>query len=129
MQRPGTMAPPPRPDPTSRQTSNTSSNMTNGTTATSSSENWESYSDASELDHERDMRDVYPPKTLGHSGRKIPAAYSHMAPPPNKMRTQNYYQPGTTVQMADENHYIMGERLASVEGSEGAWSTEAEETY
>lgn len=42
----------------SRQTSNTSSNMTTGTTA-SGSENWETYSDVSEAEPERDIRDAY----------------------------------------------------------------------
>jgi Ase1/PRC1/MAP65 family protein len=120
VQQPMSMAPPPRPDPTSRNTSNTSSNLTNGTTATSSSENWESYSDASELDHE-----PYP-KSQGYPSQRMQTAYGHMAPPPSKMRMQNYAQ---NIHMADENQYVQGERLTSVEGSEGAWSTEAEETY
>lgn len=119
----GAMAPPPRTDPTSRQTSNTSSNMTSGTTATSTSENWESYSDVSELDHE------YPQKSHGFPAQRAPAAYGRMGPPPSKTRAQNYHQSGAAMHMADENHYMMGERLTSVEGSEGAWSTEAEETY
>jgi Ase1/PRC1/MAP65 family protein len=119
------MAPPPRPDPTSRNTSNTSSNITNGTTATSSSENWESYSDASELDHDRDP---YQAKSHGYPVQRAPAPCNRMGPPAAKTRTQTYHQ-GGTINLADENHYLMGERMASVEGSEGAWSTEAEETY
>lgn len=65
--------------PASRQTSNTSSNLTTGTTA-SGSENWETYSDASELEHDRDG---YYIKGTG----KRTAPYGHMAPPP-KMRLQ-----------------------------------------
>ena len=123
--QPQTMAPPPRPDPTSRQTSNTSSNMTTGTTATSASENWESYSDVSELETERNM---YNSRPQAAADKRHPAGHGHphMAPPVPKQRLQNYHQ----VYMPDENHHpMMGERLASVEGSEGAWSTEAEETY
>ncbi|ETN42139.1 uncharacterized protein HMPREF1541_04080 [Cyphellophora europaea CBS 101466] len=124
------MAPPPRPDPTSRQTSNTSSNMTNGTTATSSSENWETYSDVSELEPDRDGRDTYYPNRYDPAPpRRTQAAHSHMGPPPPKMRPQGYHPAPATIHITDENHYMMGERLASVEGSEGAWSTEAEETY
>jgi Ase1/PRC1/MAP65 family protein len=122
-QRSNIMAPPPRPDATSRQTSNTSSNMTTGTSATSASENWESYSDASELENDGD---AYYSKMQSQS-RRPQGAYSHMAPPPAKMR--NYQHAPGMLHVADENHYGHGERLASVEGSEGAWSTEAEETY
>ncbi|EXJ78593.1 hypothetical protein A1O1_08994 [Capronia coronata CBS 617.96] len=56
--RPHPSAPPSTMSATSRQTSNTSSNMTNGTTA-SGSENWETYSDGSEMEPERDVRDTY----------------------------------------------------------------------
>ncbi|KPI35097.1 Anaphase spindle elongation protein 1 [Cyphellophora attinorum] len=129
-QHPQMMPPPPRPDPTSRQTSNTSSNMTTGTTATSTSENWESYSDVSELESERNAYGMRPNPTA--TNKQHPAAYTHahMAPPVAKQRLHNYHQTQTMVYLADENHRPpMGERLASVEGSEGAWSTEAEETY
>ena len=97
--------------------------MTNGTTATSTSENWESYSDASELDH-----DSYQAKSHGYPVQRAPAPYGRTGAPPAKTRAQNYNQAGT-IHLADENHYMMAERLASVEGSEGAWSTEVDETY
>nr|KAK5447601.1 Microtubule bundling protein [Exophiala xenobiotica] len=51
----------------SRQASNTSSNMTTGTTATSGSENWETYSDASEMEPERDVRETYYSKVHAHA--------------------------------------------------------------
>jgi Ase1/PRC1/MAP65 family protein len=53
----------------SRQISNTSSNMTTGTTA-SGSENWETYSDASEIEPEQDVH-------AQHSQSTYPQAYSH----------------------------------------------------
>ncbi|KAL6249414.1 Microtubule bundling protein [Rhinocladiella similis] len=103
---------PPAPPSTnqSRQTSNTSSNMTTATTA-SGSENWETYSDASEMEPERDVRDTYYSKvhsattsTLGMSVNphhnltgKRPGAGAgtfagQMAPPPAKMRMPNQQQ-------------------------------------
>ncbi|KAG9791519.1 hypothetical protein KCU88_g919, partial [Aureobasidium melanogenum] len=51
----------------SRQTSNTSSNLTTGTTA-SGSENWETYSDGSEMEPERDVRDTYYSKMQASAG-------------------------------------------------------------
>ncbi|KAJ9643771.1 Microtubule bundling protein [Knufia peltigerae] len=94
----------------SRQTSNTSSNMTTATTA-SGSENWETYSDASEMEPERDVRDTYYSKvhasttnTLGMSvnphqnlngkrpGTAGGAFAGQMAPPPAKMRMPNQQQ-------------------------------------
>ncbi|EHY53093.1 Anaphase spindle elongation protein 1 [Exophiala dermatitidis] len=52
---------------TSRQTSNTSSNLTTGTTA-SGSENWETYSDGSEMEPERDVRNTYYSKMQASAG-------------------------------------------------------------
>lgn len=97
----------------SRQTSNTSSNMTTGTTA-SGSENWETYSDASEMEPERDVRDTYYSKVhaaaaattnaLGMShnlnGKRPmtasgqPSFAGQMAPPPAKVRMQMQMQNG-----------------------------------
>lgn len=100
----------------SRQTSNTSSNMTTGTTA-SGSENWETYSDTSEMEPEREVRDGYYAKV---NGKRMAGAhpYAHMAPPP-KMRMHD------RIEERDEN-VMVGAR---VEGSDAAWSTELEETY
>jgi len=122
----GQMLPPPA--PASRQTSNTSSNMTTGTTATSASENWETYSDASELEPDRDARDAYfsqmQMKAQGNAGKRVAAGYGHMAPPPAKMRlhpAQIYGHGHQRIEEQDENR-------SRVEGSD-SWSTEAEETY
>ena len=119
------MAPPPV--PMSRQTSNTSSNMTNGTTvASSASENWETYSDASELEPERDAREMYYSKgNQVQGGKRGAGAYGHMAPP-SKMRMHAVQR----IDKGDENRF-MGHQVPSearVDGSD-AWSTEAEETY
>lgn len=105
------------PPPASRQTSNTSSNLTTGTTA-SGSENWETYSDTSELDPERDGREAYYAKLQGINGKRMAGGhpYGHMAPPP-KMRMQERIEEGA------ENT-----RLNSVT-SDAAWSTEADDTY
>ncbi|KAJ9653690.1 Microtubule bundling protein [Neophaeococcomyces mojaviensis] len=97
--------------PASRQTSNTSSNLTTGTTA-SGSENWETYSDTSEMEPERDARDAYYAKV---SGKRVGGPYGHMAPPP-KMRMHG------RIDERDEN-------AVRVNGSDTAWSTELEETY
>jgi hypothetical protein len=91
----------------SRQTSNTSSNLTTGTTATGS-ENWETFSDASELEPERRYEQHY--KGL---------SYGHMAPPPAKRhrfheRIEEGNENSKTIVMADR---------------EPSWSTETEETY
>ena len=86
--------------PASRQTSNTSSNLTTGTTATGS-ENWETYSDASELEPDRDGCYVKGSKRSG-------APYGHMAPPP-KMRMQ-------------ERTDIRDENVIRVNGSDAAWT-------
>ena len=93
--------------PTSRQTSNTSSNLTTGTTATGS-ENWETYSDTSELEPERDTKE-------GYHGKRVGGPYGHMAPPP-KMRIHG------RIDERDEN-------TMRVHGSDAAWSTELEETF
>ena len=118
----------PPPPPASRQISNTSSNMTTGSTATSASENWETYSDVSEIEPERDPRQAFLSKVQMHvssNAEKRAAEYGHMAPPPAKMimhAAQIYNQADHGFQQQDENR-------SRVEGSEGAWSTEAEETY
>ena len=116
----------PPPAPASRQASNTSSNLTTGTTATSASENWETYSDASEAEPERE---AYYSKMQMHAsgpaGKRPATGYGHMAPPPAKMRmhpAQIYDHPDQRMDEPDENR-------SRVEGSEGAWSTEGEEVY
>lgn len=96
--------------PASRQTSNTSSNLTTGTTA-SGSENWETFSDASEAEAERDARDAYHTKVYG---KRTGGPYGHMAPPA-KMRVQE------RIEERDEN-------AVRVNGSDAAWS-ECSETF
>ncbi|KAK5085726.1 Microtubule bundling protein [Lithohypha guttulata] len=96
--------------PASRQTSNTSSNLTTGTTA-SGSENWETYSDASEFEPDRDGRDAYHVKA---HGKRTGGAYGHMAPPP-KMRVHD------KILEQDEN-------MMRLNGSDAAW-TECSETF
>ncbi|KAF7505552.1 hypothetical protein GJ744_000632 [Endocarpon pusillum] len=74
--------------PISRQISETSSNLTTGTTA-SGSENWETYSDASQIEPETDAQDVYYAKVRAMNPTKRPGdGYGMMAPPP-KMRMVN----------------------------------------
>lgn len=133
----------------SRQTSNTSSSMTTGTTA-SGSENWETYSDVSELEPERDVRDTSYSKVHSHATTTNALGMHHnlngkrpmtapgggdgtsagqMAPPPAKMRIQNPHQgyhPQQYSEMSNENIQIHGVR---VDGSDTAWSTELEESY
>ncbi|KIW33955.1 uncharacterized protein PV07_00766 [Cladophialophora immunda] len=140
----------------SRQTSNTSSNMTTGTTA-SGSENWETYSDGSDMEPERDLRDAYysakvhahnpMANALGTSynsnGQKRPttaagaagggAAFSgQMAPPPAKNHHTGYQT--SQYRHAQERFREMSDENAHsgvvrVEGSDAAWSTELEESY
>jgi hypothetical protein len=130
----------------SRQPSNTSSNMTTGTTA-SGSENWETFSDGSEMEPERDVRDNYYAKVQQHQGvgttnalgmnpnfngkRPLTAhggERSHvgqMAPPPAKIRmhaNNPHYQQQQFREMSDEN-------IRRVDDSDAAWSTEVDETY
>jgi len=131
----------------SRQPSNTSSNMTTGTTA-SGSENWETFSDGSEMEPERDVRDNYYVEPQHHqvasttnalgmnpnlNGKRPLTAHgdrSHagqMAPPPAKIRmhTNNphyQHQQQQFREMSDEN-------LRRVDDSDATWSTEVEETY
>ena len=97
--------------------------MTTGTTA-SGSENWETYSDGSELEPERDAREMYYSKV--HTTGKRAAGdhgYGHMAPPP-KMRVHERIEEG------DENTRVgLGIASSRVEGSDAAWSTEQEEAY
>ena len=93
--------------PASRQTSNTSSNLTMGTTA-GGSENWETYSDASELEPDHDPRTASYSKTNG----KRPG--THLAPPP-KMRVHD------RIVEHDEN-------AVRINGSDAAWS-ECSETF
>lgn len=96
--------------PASRQTSNTSSNLTTGTTA--GSENWETFSDTSEMETEREGRDVYYSKV---HGKRTAGAYAHMAPPA-KMRVQN------SIIESDEN-------AMRINGSDAAWCTDDTETF
>ncbi|KIW82238.1 hypothetical protein Z517_05265 [Fonsecaea pedrosoi CBS 271.37] len=140
----------------SRQTSNTSSNMTTGTTA-SGSENWETYSDVSDMEPERDLRDTYySSKTLGHNpmanalgpnyntnGQKRPvtaagppaggtAFAGQMGPPPAKNHHTGYQS--SQYRHAQERFREMSDENAHcgvvrVEGSDAAWSTELEESY
>lgn len=130
----------------SRQASNTSSNMTTGTTA-SGSENWETFSDGSEMEPERDARDNYYAKVQQHQGLGTTHALgmnpnlngkrpltahggerSHvgqMAPPPTKIRmhaNNPHYQQQQFREMSDEN-------IRRVDDSDAAWSTEVDETY
>jgi len=98
------------PQPASRQTSNTSSNLTTGTTA-NGSENWETFSDASEREAERDTRDAYHAKVYG---KRAGGTLAHMAPPP-KMRVQD------RIDERDEN-------TVRINGSDAAWS-ECSETF
>jgi protein regulator of cytokinesis 1 len=100
---------------TSRQTSNTSSNLTTGTTATGS-ENWETFSDASELEPER--YDHYGKPHAANGMRVIGTHnYGHMAPPPKRRMHER-------IDEGDENSktIVMADR-------EPSWSTETEETY
>jgi len=117
-------APPP---PISRQISNTSSNMTSGTTASGSlSENWETYSDASDLEPERDARDAYHAKVHAAAGKRVAGshAYGQMKAPPLKTRHHDRIDEG------NENARVgLGITQTRVEGSDAAWSTEMEETY
>ena len=151
---------PPAPPSTivSRQTSNTSSNMTTGTTA-SGSENWETYSDASEMEPERDLRDAQqarfqiqaPHSTAnplassvhGGNGQKRPLSVvtvpGSMAPPPAKhdqytgSNSFNQSQYGRGLDQQQERFREMSDENAHaavrVEGSDAAWSTELEESY
>ena len=96
--------------PVSRQTSNTSSNLTTGTTI-GSSENWETYSDASEVEAEHEAREAYHSQVYG---KRAGGPYGHMAPPP-KMR-------------APERVDGCAENTTRVDGSDGAWS-ECSETF
>lgn len=100
---------------TSRQTSNTSSNLTTGTTATGS-ENWETFSDASELEPER--YDHYGKLHTANGMRVVGTHnYGHMAPPPKRRMHER-------IDEGDENSktIVMADR-------EPSWSTEAEEAY
>ena len=108
----------------SRQTSNTSSNMTTGTTATSASENWETYSDASEIEPDRDAFYRQQTHAGNNAGKRAAAGYGHMAPPA-KMRMH----PGQIYNPSDQRIEEQDENRSRVEGSEGAWSTEGEEIY
>lgn len=130
----------------SRQPSNTSSNMTTGTTA-SGSENWETFSDGSEMEPERDVRDNYYPKAQHHqavsttnalgmnpnlNGKRPLTAHGgernhvgQMAPPPAKIRlhaNNPHYQQQQFREMSDEN-------IRRVDDSDATWSTEVEEAY
>ena len=100
--------------------------MTTGTTvASSASENWETYSDASELEPERDAREMYYSKVhQAQGGKRGGGANGHMAPPA-KMRMHTVQR----IEEGDENRFMAQQASgeARVDGSD-AWSTEAEET-
>jgi protein regulator of cytokinesis 1 len=99
----------------SRQTSNSSSNLTTGTTATGS-ENWETFSDASELEPER--YEHYKGLHAANGMRVVGAhSYGHMAPPPKRRMYER-------IDEGDENS-----KTNTMEDREPSWSTEAEETY
>jgi hypothetical protein len=130
--------------------------MTTGTTA-SGSENWETYSDASELEPERDVRDAHHPYSHGQishvsanplalgqsiNGQKRPMANvaGAMAPPPAKHH--NHAQPngfsrsqyGRGPDPQQDRYREMSDENAHsagvrIEGSDAAWSTELEESY
>lgn len=124
----------PPPSMTSRQASNTSSNLTTGTTA-SGSENWETYSDNSEIEPDRDGRNMYYSKVhvaaggTKHVGPVHAFAYGQqnmsMAPPP-KTRMHMHHQ--ERIEEGDEN-LLLGAGQVRIEGSDAAWSTEQEEVY
>ena len=102
------------PPPASRQISETSSNLTTGTTA-SGSENWETYSDASQIEPETDARDVYYAKVRAANPIKRPAeGFGMMAPPP-KMRMINQV---SLVEQGDE-------RAVRIEGSDAGWTDDS----
>jgi len=124
----------------SRQASDTSSNLTTGTTA-SGSENWETYSDTSELEPERDVREAYFAQArhapAGHGDangglkRAAPAGgvglphAGHMGPPPPKLAKTRPYPETRMEEAGDENRMMVAN--VRVEGSDTAWSTEVEE--
>lgn len=98
------------PPPISRQISNTSSNLTTGTTA-SGSENWETYSDASQIEPEPDAREVYYSKVRAANPSKRPGeGYGMMAPPP-KMRIVHQDS--------------MMEQGVRIEGSDAGWTDDS----
>lgn len=103
---------------TSRQTSNTSSNLTTGTTAMGGSENWETFSDASELEPERydHYKGVHAANGMRVIGTHV-YGHGHMAPPPKKRMHER-------IEEGDENStaIVMADR-------EPSWTTETEETY
>jgi Ase1/PRC1/MAP65 family protein len=102
------------PPPRSRQISNTSSNLTTGTTA-SGSENWETYSDASQIEPETDARDVYYAKVRAANPTKRPGnGYGMMAPPP-KMRMVNQ----------DSGMEHGDGRGIRIEGSDAGWTDDS----
>jgi Ase1/PRC1/MAP65 family protein len=102
------------PPPISRQISETSSNLTTGTTA-SGSENWETYSDASQIEPESDARDVYYAKVRAANPSKRPGdGFGMMAPPP-KMRMVNQE---LRVQHGDD-------RVVRIEGSDAGWTDDS----
>lgn len=140
----------------SRQTSNTSSNMTTGTTA-SGSENWETFSDGSELEPERDVRDTYQNKVQHHhqnislvstttnalgmnhnlNGIRPVTAYGNstasfsgqMAPPPPKMRMHANNPHSHSQPRHGQFRDVSDENARRIDDSDAAWSTELEETY
>lgn len=108
----------PAPPTTNRQISDSSSNMTTGTTA-SGSENWETYSDASQIEAENDggREGVYYAKVRAGnpSSKRSGEMYGVMAPPP-KMRMVNQ---SSTMERGDDG------RGVRIEGSDPDWTHEA----
>ncbi|RVX74182.1 hypothetical protein B0A52_02014 [Exophiala mesophila] len=136
----------------SRQASNTSSNMTTGTTA-SGSENWETFSDGSEMEPERDIREVYQSKSQNHphtahlsttnalgmnhnfNGIRPVTAHGHgnftgtMGPPPAKMRMHVNNPHSQQHHGHHQFREVSDENARRIDDSDAAWSTELEETY
>lgn len=107
------------PEPLSRQISNTSSNLTTATTA-SGSENWETYSDASHVEPEADVRDVYYAKVRATNPGKRPGdGPGAMAPPP-KMRMMIKQDPVPVPEHEDERTM-----LRTAEGSDAGWTDDS----
>lgn len=109
------------PPPASRQISETSSNLTTGTTA-SGSENWETYSDASQMEPEIDVRGVCYAKVRTanphpnlNPGKRQGEGFGMMAPPP-KMRM---VKQEPLEQQGDDRG------LLRIEGSDAGWTDDS----
>ena len=82
--------------PSSRQISNSSSNITSAC----GSENWETYSDASEIEPERDSRQDYYAKLVANQGTTSRPGLGTMMAPPPKMRVNALQQENVANNMA-----------------------------